>query len=171
MDWTEMAWRSVHLPALLFTAKTLPLRSLCPPSPAVQNVTLAVVIGEEKSDLVWQWWGKCQERHPHRCREDTLQKTKRKKRKKKTTTTQKQETIKIPFRHERDSSEQGRWGPWWWAHDSPSVKKTPEGCKVNTEWVSGFLPCHSQIAVPCWSGAGEAEIPMLVIIKVHHVRR
>lgn len=83
MDWTEMAWRSVHLRALLFTAETHPSRSLCPPSPAVQNVTFAVVIGEEKSDLVWQWWGKCQERHPHRCREDTLQKTKKKKERRK----------------------------------------------------------------------------------------
>lgn len=73
----------------------------------------------KKSDLVWQQWDKCQERHPRRWREDTLRRENKKK-----TTTQKQETIKIPFRHECDSSEQGCWGPWWWAQGSPSVKKT-----------------------------------------------
>lgn len=163
MDWTEMAWRSVHLPALLFTIETLPLTSLCPPSPTVPNITFAMVIGEEKS-LTWFDSGGVNVKRGIRVsaeRTHSRGKTKKKKKEKKTTTTQKQETIKIPFRHERDSSEQGHWGPWWWAYDSPSVKKTPDGCNVNTEWVSGFLPCHSQITVRCWSRAGGAEALML----------
>lgn len=49
MDWTEMAWRSVHLQALLFTTETLLLTSPCPPS--VPNITLAVVTGEVS--LTW----------------------------------------------------------------------------------------------------------------------
>ena len=53
---------------------------------------------------------------------------------------------------------------------SPSVKKTPDGCNVNKEWVSGLLQCHSQITVRCWSGSGGAELLVLVIRKVHRVR-
>lgn len=80
--WIELKWPEGAFisPLSCLPPRLSPSTSLCPPSPMVQNVTFAVVIGEEK--LVWQWWGKCQERHPRRCREDTLQKTKKKTRRK-----------------------------------------------------------------------------------------
>lgn len=45
-------------------------------------------------------------------------------------------TIKIPFRHERDSSEQGPLRP------RMAVMSIQNGS-------AGFLPCHSQITVHC----------------------
>lgn len=76
------------------------------------NVTFDVVIGEEtttrrkkkKSDCLTRV-GEMSRGIRMRWREDT------KKRKKKKTTAQKQQTVKIPFRHECDGSEWGGPGP------------------------------------------------------------
>lgn len=51
-DWTDMAWRSVHLPGLLFTADTLLLTFPCPPSQMVPNVTFCCGDSWGKS-LTW----------------------------------------------------------------------------------------------------------------------
>lgn len=131
-----------------------------------QMSPFAVVIGEgKKSDLVWQQWDKCQERHPRRWREDTLRRGNWKKKNNNTKTRNYQNSIQARTWQLRA----GLLRPLMMGPRLSICEEDPDGCNVSTEWVSGFLPCYSQITVHCWSGAGGAE--MLVSIKVHHVRR
>lgn len=150
MDWTEMAWRSVHLQALLFATETLPLTSPCPPS--VPNITLVVVTGEVS--LTWFDNGGVNIKRGIRAgAERTHSRGKRKQRRHK----KKQQPRKLSkFHSGTNVTAQSRATEA--PDDGPMTlhlwKKTPDGCNVSTEWVSGFLPCHSQITVHCWSWAG-----------------
>ncbi len=93
--------------------------------------------------VIWQRWGNCQKRHPCRCWEDTLQRGKKKKKRK-------QQQHKT--RNYQNSIQAQMWqlragplrplmmGSWL-----SICEEDPRWLYiVNTEWVSGFLPCLSQ---------------------------
>lgn len=90
----------------------------------------------KKSDLVWQQWDKCQERHPRRWREDTLR---RENKKNNTKTRNYQNSIQARMWQLRA----GLLRPLMMGPRLSICEEDPDGCNVSTEWVSGFMPCHS----------------------------
>lgn len=93
----------------------------------------------------------------------------RKQKERKTTTTQKEETIKIPFRHKRDSSEQGRWGPWWRA-EALHLWRRPQMAVMSIK--NGSAGCCNVIHKSLFAAdpGQEEQSFSLVIRKVHRVR-
>lgn len=109
----------------------VPLAPRCPLT--APNAIFTAVDWRRKSQ---SWFdnkrGECQKRQ----REDTLEGER------KENNNTKPQTIKIPFRHKRDSSEPGHRGPLMTGPTLSICEGEPDGCNVSTEWVSGFLPCH-----------------------------
>lgn len=93
----------------------------------------------------------------------------RKQKERKTTTTQKEETIKIPFRHKRDSSEQGRWGPWWRA-EALHLWRRPQMAVMSIK--NGSAGCCNVFHKSLFAAdpGQEEQSFSLVIRKVHRVR-
>lgn len=77
----------------------------------------AVTTSEGETDLVRQQWGEYQKKHPCRCRESYGPEGKgeggeeNNRKTKNLNNIKKKKIIKNPFRHKRDSLEQGHLGP------------------------------------------------------------
>lgn len=130
------------------------------------NISLSAVVNDSKyhlcrddqlgnkSDLVWQRWVNVKRGISEGAERTKKQETKRKENNNNTKRRNYQNSIQAQTWQLRA----GPLRPLMKGWGSPSVKKTPDGCNVNKEWVSGLLQCLSQITVRCWPGSGGAEL-------------
>lgn len=137
-DWTDMAWRSVHLPGLLFTADTLLLTFPCPPSQMVPNVTFCCGDSWGKSLTWFDNSGINVKRGIHVGERGHTPEGKQK------------ENNNTKTRNYQNSIQARMWQlragllrPLMMGPRLSICEEDPDGCNVSTEWVSGFMPCHS----------------------------